>query len=85
MTAASPVKPKLSAAEVRARKAARLQSIRLQMAIYRALDDRGITTPVEIGAALGLPAVEATTLLSRKHLREGDLERLKAAAALIGL
>ena len=80
-----PAKPKLSAEEVRARKALRLQSLRLQMSIYRALDERGITTPATIGAALGLPAAEATTLLSRKFLREGDLARLEAAAVHIGL
>ena len=78
-------KPKLSAAEAKARKAARLASIRLQMAIYRALDERDITTPAAIGAALGLPPVEATALLARKHLHEGDLERLEAAAARLGV
>ena len=55
------------------------------MAIYRTLDDRGIKTPADIGAALELPAAEATTLLRRKHLREGDLERLQAAAVRVGL
>jgi hypothetical protein len=78
-------KPKLSAEQVKARKAARLQSLRLQMSIYRALDERGITTADGIGAALGLPAAEAATLLSRKHLRDGDLARLEAAAAQLGL
>ena len=80
-----PAKPKLPAAEAKARKAARLVSLRLQMMIYRALDERDITTSAEIGAALGLPAAEASALLARKHLREGDLERLEAAAAHLGL
>lgn len=80
-----PAKPKLSAAETQARNAARLQAIRLRIAIYRELDARGVTAPSEVGAELGLPAAEATTLLNRKHLREGDLERLEAAAVYIGL
>ena len=33
------------------------------MLIGRELDDRGITTPAAIGAALGMPAAEATKLL----------------------
>ena len=84
MTSALPTKPRLSAAEAKVRKAARLESLRLQMSIYRVLDERGITTPGEVGAALGLPSAEATTLLSRKHLREGDLARLEVAAAHLG-
>jgi hypothetical protein len=38
-----PAKPKLSAAERRARQADRLTTIRLRMAIYRVLDDRGLS------------------------------------------
>ena len=85
MDSNTPTKPKLSAAEAKARKAARLISLRLQMMIYRGLDERDITTPAEIGAALGLPAAEASALLARKHLREGDLERLQAAAARLNV
>lgn len=85
MTSALPTKPRLSAAEAKARKAARLKSLRLQMSIYLALDEKGLTAPAEVGAALGLPSAEATMLLSRKNLREGDLARLKAAAVHIGL
>ena len=55
------------------------------MAIGRELDDRGITTPATIGAALGMPAAEATKLLSRHQWREGDVAQLKAAAARLGL
>jgi hypothetical protein len=78
-------KPKLSAAEAKALKAARLQVVRLQLTIHRELDDRGITTPDGVGAALGMPAAEAIALLNRKRLREGDLARLQAAAAQLGL
>ena len=78
-------KPKPSREEARARDADRLQAIRLRMAVYRALDDRGITPPSGIGAALDLPAAEATALLSRKVLREGDLAQLVAAAARLGV
>jgi hypothetical protein len=60
-----PEKPKLSAEERQARQANRLESIRLRMAIGRELDDRGITTPSAIGAALEIPAAEAAKLLTR--------------------
>src|SRR3954471_18651600 len=80
-----PAKPKLSAEERRARQADRLASIRLRMAIGRELDDRGITTPAAIGAALEMPAADAAKLLTRHQWREGDVALLKAAAARLGL
>jgi hypothetical protein len=55
------------------------------MAIGRYLDDRGITTPADIGAALGMPAAEATSLMTRHQWREGDVTRLEAVAAWLGL
>jgi len=55
------------------------------MAIGRELDDRGITTPAAIGAALGLPMTEATKLLTRHQWRDGDVALLEAAAARLGL
>jgi len=79
------VKPKLSAEERRVRREDRLTTIRLRMAIGRELDERGITGPAEIGAALGMPAVEATKLLTRHQWREGDVALLMAAAARLGL
>lgn len=78
-------KPKISPEERRRRSADRLKSIRLKMAIGRELDERGITTPAEIGAALGMPPAEATKLLTRHQWREGDVERLEAAAARLGV
>jgi hypothetical protein len=51
-----PIKPKLTSAERRARQADRLTTIRLRLAIWRYLDEAGITTPAEIGVALGMPA-----------------------------
>ena len=81
-----PAPPKqLSAEERRARQADRLTTIRLRMAIGRELDDRGITTPADIGAALGMPPAEATKLLTRHQWREGDVARLEAAAARLGV
>ena len=81
----SPVKPKLSAAERRTRQADRLTTIRLRMAIHRVLDDRGITGPAEIGAALGMPAPTAASLLSRHQWRDGDVALLQAAAVRLGV
>ncbi len=80
-----PAKPKLSAEERRARQEDRLKAIRLRMAIGRELDDQGITTPTEIGAALGMSAVDATKLLTRHQWREGDVALLEAAAARLGV
>jgi hypothetical protein len=60
-------KPKLAAEERRVRTADRLAMIRLRVLIGRALDERGITTPDAIGAALEIPAGEATALLSRSN------------------
>ena len=81
----TPAKPKLTPEERRARQADRLTTIRLRMAVGRELDDRGITTPAEIGEALGMPAAEATSLLTRRQWREGDVARLQAAATRLGV
>ena len=80
-----PSKPKTSAQERHARQADRLTTIRLRMAIGRELDERGITTPAEIGVALGMSAAEATGLLTRRQWREGDVALLQAAAARLGV
>jgi hypothetical protein len=80
-----PAKPKLSAEERRARQADRLRTIRLRMAVGRALDEQGIATPAAFGEALGMPAAEATKLLTRYQWREDDLALLTAAAARLGL
>jgi hypothetical protein len=75
----------LSAEERRARQTDRLIMIRLRMAIRQELADRGIIKPAAIGAALGMPAAEATKLLTRHQWREGDVALLEAAAARLGL
>jgi hypothetical protein len=80
-----PVKPKLSAPEQQRRREDRLAALRLRMAIGRALDERGITDPAAIGAALGLPAGEAAKLLTRRQWRGGDVALLRAAAVRLGL
>ena len=80
-----PAKPKLTPEERRARHDDRLTTIRLRMLIGRELEDRGITTPAAVGAALGMPAREATSLLTRHQWREGDVALLQAAAARLGL
>ncbi|MFC7477901.1 hypothetical protein ACFQS7_26365 [Dankookia sp. GCM10030260] len=81
----APAKPKLTPEERRARQADRLVTIRLRMLIGQELEERGITMPAAIGAALGMPATEATSLLTRHQWREGDVARLQAAAARLGL
>ena len=85
LPASPPEKPKMSGEERRARQADRLTTIRLRMAIGQELDDRGITTPDAIGAALGMRAAEATSLMTRRQWREGHVARLQAAAARLGV
>jgi hypothetical protein len=80
-----PEKPKMSAAERRLRREDRLKIIRLRMAIWHELDECGIITPAEIGVALGMPAAEAASLLTRHQWREGDVALLEAAAARLGV
>ena len=77
-------KPKLTPEERRARLADKLITIRLRMAIWRELNECRITTPAAIGEALGMLPAEATSLLTRRHWREGDGARLQAAAARLG-
>jgi hypothetical protein len=55
------------------------------MAIGRVLEVRGITTPVAISDALGMPAHEATSLLRRQQWREGNVALLQGAAARLGV
>jgi hypothetical protein len=55
------------------------------MAIGRELDERGITTPAAIGAALGMPPAEAVKLMTRHQWREGDVALLQAVAARLGV
>ncbi len=77
-----PAKPKPSAKD---RQADRLTTIRLRVAIYLCLEDRNIITPAAIGKALGMPAAEASGLLTRRQWREGDVALLQAAAARLGV
>jgi hypothetical protein len=81
----SPTKPKLTPEERRAREADRLTTICLPMAIGRKLEERDITTPAAIGAALGMPGVVAIRLLIRHQWREGDVALLQVVAARLGV
>ena len=83
--AASLAKPKLTPEERRARQTDRPIMIRLRMAIRQELTDQGIIKPAAIGVALGMPAAEATSLLTRRQWREGDVALLQAAAARLGV
>ena len=83
--ASPPEKPKLTPEERRARYTDRLITIRLRMLIFRELENRGITTPAEIGEVLDMPPAEATKLLRGHQWREGDVARLEAAAARLGV
>jgi hypothetical protein len=63
----------------------RLRAIRLRYTINTHLDDRGLTTPAAIGAAVGLPPAEAVRLLTRRQWREGDVAALQGVADRLGL
>ena len=80
-----PARPKLTPEERRAREADRLSAIRLRMVIGQELDERGITDPAAVGEALGMPALEASKLLTRHRWHEGDVALLQAAAARLGV
>ena len=67
------------------KQAERLAAIRLRYTINTHLEDRGVTTPAAIGAAVGLPAAEAVSLLTRRQWRAGDVAALRAAASRLGL
>jgi hypothetical protein len=79
-----PRKPQLTTAARRARQADRLAMIRLRMAIWRWLDERGITTLAAISAAVRMPG-EAVKLLTGRVWREGDLALLEAVVARLGV
>jgi hypothetical protein len=55
------------------------------MAIGRELEDRGITTPAQIGAAIGMPPAEAFRLLRGHQWREGQVALLEAVAVRLGV
>jgi hypothetical protein len=59
--------------------------IRFRVMVERELEDRGITTPAGIGAALEMAPAEAIALLNRSHWQEGDLLLLEAAAKRLGV
>ena len=67
------------------KQAERLAAIRLRYTINTHLEDRGVTRPAAIGAAVGLPAAEAVGLLTRRQWRAGDVAALWAVAARLGL
>ena len=67
------------------KQAERLAAIRLRYTINTHLEDEGVTKPMAIGAAVGLPAAEAVSLLTRRQWRAGDVAALRAVAARLGL
>jgi hypothetical protein len=75
----------LSAEERRARQQDRLAAIRLRVAIWRYLDERGITTPAAIASAIGMLPAEVAKLLAGGHWREGNAAQLEAVAARLGV
>ena len=83
--ASTPEKTKLSAEERRTRQTDRLIMVRLRMTISQELADLGIIKPAAIAVDLGIPAPEATKLLTRRQWREGDVALLEAAAERLGL
>jgi len=77
-------KPEYTIQEQRVRREQRRKTARLRMAIWQELDARGITTPDDIGAALGMLAAEANGLLTRRQRRASDVAALEAVVARLG-
>ena len=73
-----------SAQEQRIQREERRKVVRLRMAIWQELDARGITTPDDIGAALGMSAAEAHGLLTRRPRQAGDVAALETVAVRLG-
>ena len=69
----------------KAHQAERLVAIHLRYCINTHLDERGLTAPPDIARAVGLPAVEAVRLLTRRQWRDGDVVALRAVADRLGL
>ena len=85
LPASPPAKRKLSSDEQRTGQSDRLVRIRLRMLIGRELEDRGLALPAEIGTAIGMQPAEAFRLLQGHQWREGDVARLEALAARLGV
>jgi len=79
------VKMKMTAEDRRTRQRDRLATIRLRMAIWYALDARGITTSAGIAEALGIPPAEADKLMTGRQWRPDGVALLEAAAARLGV
>jgi hypothetical protein len=75
---------RISIEERRSRDAERLKASLLREALDQALGAR-TRDPSEIGALIGLPAMAAEKLLTRRQWRKGDLALLETAAARLGL
>lgn len=67
------------------KQAERLAAIRLRYTINTHLENQGVTKPTAISAAVGLPATDAVSLLTRRQWRPGDVAALRAVAARLGL
>ena len=67
------------------KQAERLAAIRLRYAINTHLEDQGVIEPAAVGAAVGMPAAEAVSLLTRRQWRLGDVAALRAMAARLEL
>ena len=78
-------RPKITPEERRAREADRLATIRLRLAITRALEERGIPITAAIAEVLGVSPAEANKLMTGKLWRAGDVDLLHAVAARLGL
>lgn len=81
----SPLKLRSTPDERQRRSANRRAIIRLRVAIGQVLDKRGITTPAEIGSAVGMLPKVAVKLVKREQSRDVDIALLEAIAIELGL
>jgi hypothetical protein len=81
----SPSKLRLTAQQRQIRLANRRTITCLRIAIGQVLDERGITTPAEIGSAVGMPPEDAVMLVKRELSPDVNVATLEAVAINLGL
>ena len=75
----------ISTEERRVMDAERAKALSLRVLLEQELELRGVRDPAEIGAVVGVSAIEAEQLLTRRRWRAGDLALLETMATRLGM
>lgn len=65
--------------------AERVKALRLRILLDQVMDVRGIRDPAEIGAMVGVSAMDAERLLTRRRWQSGDPALIERIAAQLGV